>query len=116
MNRTELVRRLVLNSICDDFGNIDQVILRDVAKEAAELGLTIERAGVVDALASLINDGLAKAYVLPGPTRDPFSGALQGTPPVDVIEEDFKTYFYITNTGMDLHLGIDDWSLDEEKT
>jgi hypothetical protein len=25
-------------------------------------------------------------------------------PPLDVVEEDFKTYFYITKKGMDLHL------------
>ena len=32
MTRTEFVQRLVLDSICDDFKNVDQVILRDVAE------------------------------------------------------------------------------------
>jgi hypothetical protein len=109
MIRSELVRRLVLNSICDDFENVDQVILRDVSEAGAECGLLIERSEVVDALAGLIDDGLAKAYILAGSGRDPFSGELQGMPPMDVIEENFRTYFYITKKGMDLHLADDTW-------
>jgi hypothetical protein len=109
LSRSEFVRRLVLNSICDDFENVDQVILPDVAADGAKCGLTIERPEVVEALAGLIEDGLAKAYRLPGPSRDPFSGELKGMPPMDVIEEDFKTYFYITEKGMDLHLSDDTW-------
>jgi hypothetical protein len=31
MTRSEFVRLLVLNSICDDFENVDQIILPDVA-------------------------------------------------------------------------------------
>ncbi len=102
--RGEFVRRLVLNSICDDFENVDQVILRDVAADAAKCGLAVERPEIVEALAGLIEDGLAKAYLLPGTNRDPFSGELPGMPPMDDVEEDFKTYFYITKKGMDLHL------------
>jgi hypothetical protein len=109
MIRSGFVRRLVLNSICDDFENVDQVILRDVAETAAKCGLTIERSEVVDALAGLIEDGLAKAYLLPGTGRDPFSGELDGMPPMDVIEEGFKAYFYITKKGMNLHLSDDTW-------
>jgi hypothetical protein len=30
-------------------------------------------------------------------------------PSLDVVEEDFKTYFYITKKGMDLHLSDDTW-------
>lgn len=113
MIRSELVRRLVLNSISDDFENVDQVILRDVAETAAKCGLTVERAEVVDALAGLVKDGLA--YILGGSGRDPFSGELQGMPPMDVIEEDFKTYFYLTRKGMDFHLSDDAWwPLDED--
>ncbi len=103
MIRSELVRRLVLNSICDDFENVDQVILREVAEAGAKCGLTIERSEVVQALAGLIADGLAKAYILSGSGDDPFSGELKGMPPMDAVEEDFKTYFYITKQGMDLH-------------
>jgi hypothetical protein len=36
-------------------------------------------------------------------------------PPMDEVEEYFKTYFYITKKGMDLHLSDDDsWPLDDE--
>jgi hypothetical protein len=81
-----------LNSICDDFENVDQVILRDVAEGGAKCGLTIERPEVVEALAGLIEVGLAKAYILSAYPNDP-SRELQGMPPMDVIEENFKTYF-----------------------
>jgi len=30
-------------------------------------------------------------------------------PPLDVVEENFETYFYITKKGMDLHLSDDSW-------
>ena len=30
-------------------------------------------------------------------------------PSLDVIEENFTTYFYITKKGMDLHLSDDTW-------
>jgi hypothetical protein len=62
---------------------------------------------VVEALASLIEDGLAKAYRLS--SKDPFATELQGMPPTEVIEEYFKTYFLITKKGMDLHLSDDTW-------
>ena len=78
MNRHELLRRLVLNSICDDYENIDQVILRDVAEEGAKRGLKIERSEIVDALAGLIEDGLAKAYLLSG--IEPFAVQLPCMP------------------------------------
>jgi hypothetical protein len=112
MTRSEFVRRLVLDSICDDFENVDQIILPDVAKTGAKCGLTIERSEVVDALSSLVADGLAEACIL-----DPFSGKLQlpSMPPMDEVEEYFKTYFYITKKGMDLHLSDDEWwPLDDE--
>ena len=31
MTRAEFVKRLVLDSVCDDFENVGQVILREVA-------------------------------------------------------------------------------------
>jgi hypothetical protein len=115
MIRSELVRRLVLNSICDDFENIDQVILPEVAEAGAKCGLTIERSEVVETLAGLIENGLAKAYVLRGSGDDPFSDELKGMPPMDAVEQDFETYFYITKKGMDLHLsGVAWWPLDDE--
>jgi hypothetical protein len=107
MNRSELVRLMVLNEISDDYENVDQIILPHVAQDGAKLGLTIERSEIVDAMAGLIKDGLAKAYLLSG--REPFSTELQGMPAINLVEEDFKTYFYITKKGMDLQLRDDTW-------
>src|SRR4051794_2334928 len=103
-SRRELVRGFVLNALCDDFENIDQVILPDVAREGAKCGLTIDRFEVVDTLRSLVTDGLVKAYDLSAAAADPFSTELPGMPPVDEIEDNFKTYFYITQAGMDIHM------------
>ena len=104
MNRSEVIRRMVLNAISDDYENVDQVILRDVAQDGAKLGFTIERSDIVDALTELIENGLAKAYLLS--STDP-AQELKGMPPLDVVEADFKTYFYITRKETDLHLSDD---------
>ncbi len=46
---------------------------------------------------------------------EPFSTELKGMPPVDVVEEYFETYFYITKKGMDLHLSDDtSWPFDDD--
>jgi len=103
VTRSEFVRRLVLNSICDDGENVDQIILWDVNRDAAKCGLAIERAEIVDALAGLVADGLAKAS-FPGE-----SVKIEGMPPMDVVEEFFKTYFFITEMGMELHLSDGTW-------
>ena len=107
MTRQVFVRRLVLNSICDDGENVDQIILSEVNRDAAKCGLTIERAEVVDALAQLVESGLAKAWLLsqwPGESRE-----VEGMPPMDVVEEFFTTYFFITEKGMKAHLSDDAW-------
>ena len=120
MEPREIIRRLVLNSICDDFENVDQIILRDVTRDGSKFGLTNERSDIVDALEGLIEDGMAKAYLLSagGMVSDPFSEELPGMPSMDVVEENFQTYFYRTKKGMDLHLADDTWwpSDDEAKT
>jgi hypothetical protein len=113
MNRAELVRLMVLNEICDDYENVDQIIFPQVARQVAKCGLAIERPEIVDALAKLIQDGLAKAYLLS--PFEPFSTELEGMPPLDVIEQDFETYFYVTKKGMDLQLSEDvSWPFDDE--
>ncbi len=113
MDRDELVRLLVLNAICDDYENVDQVILRDVAADGAKCGLTIERSEVVHALAGLVEDGMAKVYILSA--RAPHVTELLDMPEMDIPEDDFKTYFYITKKGMHLHLSHDTWwPLDDE--
>jgi len=110
MQRRDLIRRLVLNSICDDFENVDQFILREVTRDGRRFGLTIERSDIVDALKELIEDGSAKAYLLsPHMSPDPFTGELPGMPALDVEEEYFQTYFYTTKKGRDFHFADDSW-------
>jgi hypothetical protein len=101
MERREVVRLLVMDAICDDCENIDQMILQEVAKSGARCGLTIERAEVVDTLAGLIADGLAAARLL---SSTEASVELPGMPAVDEVEEYFKTYFHLTKKGMELQL------------
>ena len=93
INRGELIRRPVLNSIRDDFENVDQSILRDVTRDGSRFGLAIERSDIVDALKELIEDGLAKAYRLSGTMgAEPFAGELPGMPLMEIVEENFQTY------------------------
>jgi len=114
ISRSELVRLMVLNEICDDYENVDQIIFPKVAKQTAKYGLVIERSEIVNALAGLIQDGLAKAYLLS--PFEPFSIELPGMPPLDVIEEDFETYFYATKTGIDdlRRSRMTSWPFDDE--
>jgi hypothetical protein len=98
---------MILNAMCDDFENVDQIILPVVARDCAKLGFSVERPEIVKTLGELVRDGLAKAYLLSA--WEPFSTELHGMPPVDTVEEDFKTYFYITKKGMDFHLSDDPW-------
>lgn len=104
MERLELVRRLVLNSICDDFENVDQTILPQAARADSRFGLAIKGCDVVDALRRLVEDGLAKRLLYPARarTRSPENCR----PSLGVVEGDFQTYFYITKKGMDLHLSM----------
>jgi hypothetical protein len=95
--------------MCDDFENVDQTILRNVAEVAARCGLTVGRSEVVENLRELVEAGLAKAYDLSATTDDPFSGELHGMPPLDVPEENFRTYFYPTQQGMEVHKSDGTW-------
>jgi len=68
---------------------VDQCLLKDVAQEGASCGLKIERPELIETLADMIQDGLAKAWLL-SPTEP--SQEVEGMPQMDVIEEFFKTY------------------------
>jgi hypothetical protein len=74
MTRSESIRRLVLNAICDDFENVDQVILPQVMEVGAKCGLAIYRSEVLEALGALVERGLAEAFDLSATDREPFSG------------------------------------------
>lgn len=105
---------MVLNTICDDYENVDQVILREVVEVGAKCGLTISRSDVVDALRGLVEAGLAKAYELS--SREPFSREIRGMPPLNVVEEDYRTHFYTTKEGVDFHRADRSWwPLDDEE-
>jgi len=104
MSRSELLRRLVLREISDDYEHIDQIIFPHVSRDGARFGLSIDRPEIVNTLAGLIADGLAKAYNLT--FKGPDAMALDGMPPVDVVEEDFSI---ITQKGLDFYLSDDTW-------
>jgi hypothetical protein len=106
VTRTEFIRRLALRSICEFGENVDQCILPDLVADGAKCGLTIDRAEIVDTLTGLIKDGLAKASLL-SPWEP--ETEIQGMPPMEVVEEFFKTYFFITEKGMKAHLSDDTW-------
>uniref|UniRef100_Q025K1 Uncharacterized protein n=1 Tax=Solibacter usitatus (strain Ellin6076) TaxID=234267 RepID=Q025K1_SOLUE len=107
MTRAEFIQRLVLNTITDDFDNVDQVILSDVAQVGAKYGLAISRSEVVEAMRALVEAGLARPYELYA--RDPYSVELPDMPPLKVEEVNFKTYFYVTERGMDFHEADGSW-------
>ncbi|MDP8980206.1 MAG: hypothetical protein M3O35_06410 [Acidobacteriota bacterium] len=104
MKRSEFVRRIVLDHIANDYENVDQTILGEVADFGARCGLVIERPEVVEALAGLIETGLAKAYLLSNTATE-----LPGMPAIDVVEEDFETYFYVTKAGKELVQSDETW-------
>jgi hypothetical protein len=49
MNRNELIQRMALNAICDDYGSVDQLVLPLVAKDGARPGFIVERSETVAA-------------------------------------------------------------------
>jgi hypothetical protein len=104
MKRSEFVRRIVLDHIANDYENVDQTVLGEVADFGARCGLVIERPEVVEALAGLIETGLAKAYLLSNTAIE-----LPGMPAMDVVEEDFQTYFYVTKAGKELIQSDETW-------
>ena len=107
MTRTELIRLLVLREICDDFENVDQIILPNISRDGASYGFTVERPEVVEALAWLVTEGLAKAYILS--SRPPHETQIGGMPSIDHVEDDFRTYFLATDNGRHLHRADDSW-------
>ena len=104
MDRDQLIQRLVLNEISDDYENLDQIIFPHLAEGGVRLGLTITRSEAIDTLKVLVARGFAKAYELSGPEPR----EIDGVPPLDV-EGDFRTWFYITKEGMVFHEGDDTW-------
>jgi hypothetical protein len=113
VTRREYVRMEVLNSICDGCENVDQCILSMVNTHSDKTGITITRGEIVEALTELVKSGLAKAeHLSPWPGE---SVEVEGMPTMDEIEEFFKTYFFITERGMEVHLSNGPrWPRDDE--
>lgn len=106
-----ILRLLVLDAICDDYENIDQVIRPRVAADCAKLAIPLDRTRLVETLSQLVADGLAKAYRL-SPTSPVVE--FSAMPPGDPDGRDNGTYFYITPAGHDFHNSAEDWPFDEE--
>jgi hypothetical protein len=100
---------MVLSAMCDDFENVDQIILPTVARDCAKLGISVERPEIVRTLGELVAEGLAKAYLLSGNNGDPLSGEIQGMPSLDIVEENFETYFYSYEEGHGLQISDYTW-------
>ena len=110
VNRTELVRHLVLTAISDDYENLE-MIHQLVAKRSSRCGLSISISEIIRALGNLIEAGFASPY------------QLSGTAPPQVMEgrlspgqfEDFYTYFLTTQKGMELlRSDRSSWPFDEQ--
>ncbi len=109
MTRDEFIRRLIVNSMCDDFENFDQVIWREVAEVAAKCGLTVERSEIVRNLRDMVGAGLVKVYDLSVAAEDPFATELEGMPSIEKPQQHFRIYFYPTKKGMDWHQSDSKW-------
>lgn len=109
--------------MCDDYENIDQIVLPTVARDCAKLGIIVERPEIVSTVSRLLEDGLIKAYDLQA------GDELDGMPSVDQIEFEntLRTYFYVTGEGLEYHrsdktwwpfddddVPVPGWHLDEE--
>jgi hypothetical protein len=103
MTREEFVYRLVLNEICDDYENVDQIIAPTVAECGARCGYVIDREEVIAALAWLIDQGFARAYYLPS------NVPVEGMPPRHEIDQQMKVWFWVTKKGMEFHNADDSW-------
>ena len=90
---------MVLNEICDDYENVDQIILPQVAQNAVKCGLVIERSEIVEALAGLIQDGMAKAYLLSTWSRSRLN--FKACRRSMSSRSTFETYFFVTKKGIE---------------
>jgi hypothetical protein len=98
----------VLNAICDDYEDMEQ-ISKDVFDLGARCGLTIQVSDIIEGLESLIEAGLAKAFLFDQP---PPSQEIDGVP--TSYGSDYL-YFFITPKGRELHQeDYSPWPFDEE--
>ena len=89
MNRG--VKDYLLRSMADDYESFE-ILFNEASRQAEEQGQPPSRAEAIEALEQLINEGLAKAYIL-SPTRS-------GSMPAEFSRRDVdQLWFYITPDG-----------------
>jgi hypothetical protein len=111
--RRELVLRIVLNEISDDYENLYQ-ITKQVRRTSSDCGMTVSLQEILQALADLVAAKLAKAYRLSNGVEgiDGMPSAEEiGSPDEPAVEDAF---FWITKKGMKLQLAdYPDWPFDQ---
>jgi hypothetical protein len=90
--RTDLLQRLALNVVSDDYENLEMV-RQECLSDAAALGVSFSVQEISTAVRELIMRGLVKAYSLS--SREP-AREIEGQP-ADIDME--KLYFFQTNEG-----------------
>jgi hypothetical protein len=109
----ELVLRIVLNEISNDYENLHQ-ITKQVRRTSSDCGMTISVHEILQALADLVAAGLAKPYRLSNGVK-----GIDGMPPAGEIgspdEPDVEdAFFWITKKGMKIHVAeCPDWPFDD---
>jgi hypothetical protein len=111
--RRELVLRIVLNEISDDYENLHQ-ITKQVGMTIAGCGMTVSLDEILQGLTDLIDAKLAKAYRFSDGAHQ-----LPGMPPREEIGSPDEVgindvYFWVTKKGMRLQLSdYPDWPFDD---
>lgn len=111
--RRQLVLRIVLNEISDDYENLHQ-ITKQVRRTSSECGMAVSHPETLQALADLVAARLARAYRLSNGVE-----AINGIPSAEEIGSPDEpnvddVFFWITPKGMKLQLaGYPDWPFDE---
>jgi len=97
MTRAELIRMFVLNSFCDDYEDIEQ-IMEHTGEVGPKCGLTISREDIIQALRELIDLRYARAWDLTQPKREP-TKEYQGMPTPEEIGP-LDPWFFRTSEGL----------------
>jgi len=111
--RRQLVLRIVLNEISDDYENLK--ITKQVHRTSSDCRMTVSHHEILQALTDLITAKLAKAYRLSNGVEpiDGMPSATEiGSPDAPAVEDAF---FWITKKGMKLQLAAySDWPFDDD--
>ena len=112
--RSELVRRLTLNWICDDYENLAVSIEMPVIRDGGACGLYIEKEEIARALSELVELGLAKAYRMGGSNLGP-PGEMDRMPSLAEMEDPDGAWFYRTDAGLKVQLEPwEPWPFDDD--